>query len=135
MTCPVPTKNSVHKLCPQTLSTAENFGFLPNGEKREHPVRVRLDVAMHSLKLGRMEIFLVGTTGRLKGTSEIEIIDDANCESARMVERARQRTGMTFGSLVPQLVESCACAKAADYPSLRVPTVPPASSAAASGSD
>jgi cytosine/adenosine deaminase-related metal-dependent hydrolase len=41
--------------------------------------------------------------GRLARASEGRLVDDANRAAARMVERARQRTGIDFGSLAPQL--------------------------------
>jgi cytosine/adenosine deaminase-related metal-dependent hydrolase len=47
--------------------------------------------------------------GRLKTASEARIIDDANRESARLIERVRTRTGLGFGSLAPEIAAACAC--------------------------
>jgi cytosine/adenosine deaminase-related metal-dependent hydrolase len=46
---------------------------------------------------------IVVRDGRLTRASQARIVDDANRTSAAMVRRAAARTGMTFGSIAPQL--------------------------------
>lgn len=46
---------------------------------------------------------VVVSRGQLVHSSQRRIVDEANRASAAMVERARQRTGLDFGSLAPRL--------------------------------